>query len=237
MAVTLPVSVVEGRIGRRYLRPPVPLHFPEEEKVPEGAFHDLLRALLADSVRYAFWERAQICSNQFLYWDRGNPKRCLAPDLAVRYGSRSEVLGSWKVWEMGAPHVVVEITSDSDRPAAKLRDRLRGYQQAGVLEVVCFDHENQSTPLRIWDLFDGDLVERDPEGPKAFACDTLGLFWCVKHSSELGATLRLARDPEGLDLLPSGEEAERAAKDAALAAKDAALARVAELEAEVARRR
>lgn len=51
-----------------------------------------------------------------------------------------------------------------------------------------------------------------------------------------GARLRVADDEAG-ELSGHGQEAALAAKEAALAAKEAALARVAELEAELARRR
>ena len=101
-----------------------------------------------------------------------------------------------------------------------------------------FDPEARENPLRLWDLIDGDLVERDPLDPESRRCDALRLYWCVRSSATLGPTLRLARDAEGTDLLPTPEEAALAAKDAALADKDAALAdkdaalaRVRELEA------
>jgi hypothetical protein len=77
--------------------------------------------------------------------------------------------------------------------------------------------------LRLWDILEGDLVERDPTDREARRCDALGLYWCVVEHPRLGPTLRLARDLEGQDVLPTPEEA--------------ALARVAELEAELARRR
>jgi hypothetical protein len=49
--------------------------------------------------------------------------------------------------------------------------------------------------------------------------------------------LRLALGPHGADLFPTAEEAERAAKQAERTAKEAALQRIAELEAELAKRR
>ena len=63
--------------------------------------------------------------------------------------------------------------------------------------------------------------ERDralPRGPLAVGCDTLALYWCVRPDERLGQMLRLARDPEGRDLLLTAEE------------------RLAELEAELKRR-
>jgi hypothetical protein len=83
--------------------------------------------------------------------------------------------------------------------------------------------------LRLWDNVDGDLVERDLSDPEALRCDALGAYWTVFPHPELGRALRLARNPDGSDLLPTAEEA-------AHAEKEAALARIAELERELARR-
>lgn len=210
------------RVQRRYLRPPVPLHFPVGEQMPEGKLHRLLMDRLWHSVEHELGGRALISSDQFLYWDPTNPKQCLAPDVAWQMGGRPAVLASWKTWELGAPHVAVEIVSDSDRAPDELAEKLARYRQVGISELVRFDAD-AAEPLRLWDFIDGDLVEREMSDPEATRCDTLGFYWCVVRDPELGPTLRLARDREGERLVPTGEEA--------------AKARIAELEAELARTR
>jgi hypothetical protein len=122
--------------------------------------------------------------------------------------------------------VGVEIVSDRDRAEQPLSEKLERYRQAGIAEVVRFDAEDPGRPLRLWDLLEGDLVERDLTAPDARFCDALRLYWCVASNAALGATLRLARDAAGTELLPTVGEA-----------RDAALARVSELEAELERRR
>jgi hypothetical protein len=184
-------------------------------------------------VKRALGTSALIASDQFLYWDPTDPKKRLAPDLAVRMGTPGAILKTWKTWELGAPHVGVEIVSDSDRAEGIFAQKLERYRQAGIAEVVRFEAEARERPIRLWDLLDGDLVERRLSTPEARICDALGLYWCVVKHHEVGATLRLARDPLGTDVLPSNDEI----LDAALDAKEAALSRVAELEAELARRR
>jgi hypothetical protein len=223
MTLSLPISTAQTKPGRRYLRAPVPLHFPEEEQVPESATHRERLNLLSDSVRHALGDQALVCSDQFLYWDPTNPKRCLAPDLAVRVGGPNLLLASWKTWEHGAPHVGVEIVSDWDTANSTTEQKLERYRQAGIAEVVRFDPEGKEPRLRFWDLIESDLVERDLSDPEARRCDALGLYWCIVDHSKLHLTLRLARDKEGHDLL--------------LTPAETALARVAELEAELARKR
>jgi Uma2 family endonuclease len=203
------------------LRAPVPVHFPVEEKVPETGFHTERKRLLWESVRSELGSGALVSSDQFLYWDATNPRKCLAPDLAVRVGAPRELLDSWKTWERGAPHVAVEIVSDWDASEKVMGDKLERYRQAGIAEVVRFDPTEPADQLQIWDLVDGDLVERDPSDPEARRCDALGLYWVVLHDPEIRLTLRLARDPQGTDLLLTPAEAERAAKEAERAAKEA----------------
>jgi Uma2 family endonuclease len=258
MVLTLSAPAPKPPPGRRYVRPPAPLHFPVEEKVPETFEHFRSRVLLFDSTDRELEGRAVVATDVFVYWDPTDPKKNLAPDLVVRLGPPGTLVTSWKTWERGAPQLGVEITSASDAPERQLEIKLERYRRAGIAEVVRFDANDRERLLRIWDLIDGDLVERVVETPEARFSDALGLYFCFREHEKLGLTLRLSRDPSGDDVLPTREEAERAAKEAALAAKDAALAakdaalagtetalrekeaalaRIAELEAELAKRR
>ena len=213
---------IPKRVQRRYVRSPVPLHFPVDESMPDGKLHRLLMDRLWHSVEHELAGRALISSDQFLYWDPTNPKKCLAPDVAWQMGGHPAVLKSWKTWELGAPHVAVEIVSDNDRTPGELAEKLARYRQVGISELVRFDAD-AAAPLRLWDFIDGDLVEREMTDPEATRCDALGFYWCVVRDPELGPTLRLARDRAGEQLVPTGEEA--------------AKKRITELEAELSRTR
>ncbi|HTQ06304.1 MAG TPA: Uma2 family endonuclease [Polyangiaceae bacterium] len=209
------------RVERRYLREPVRLHFPVEEEVPESKVHRLIVNRLLEIVERLLERSALVSCDQFMYWDPSDPGKRLAPDLAVRLGAPAVVLQSWKIWELGAPHLAVEVVSNTDASDRNVDDKLARYRHTGVLELARFDPSERE--LRFWDRIDGDLVERDPSDPEARRCDALGLYWCVIEDAALGPTLRLARFPDGRELV--------------LTEAEAALARVAELEAELARRR
>ncbi|HEY3499352.1 MAG TPA: Uma2 family endonuclease [Polyangiaceae bacterium] len=226
--MTLPFSA-RTRVERRYVRPPEPLHFPESEEMPETGLHLVLCTHLFLLVQDFVGERGAVGSDQFVYWDPLDPRKSLAPDLIVRMGAPSGVFPSWKTWERGAPHVGVEIVSDFDAARGTWSDKLARYRGAGIDEVVRFDPSDREHPLRLWDRFEGDLVERVLEGENALLSDALGAYWCVREDPKIGPMLGLALDPFGERLVPSPEERERAEKEAALA-------RVAELEAELRRR-
>jgi len=238
---------------RRYLRAPVPVYFPESESVPETGVHLRLRTALWSMLRLELGHRAMVGSDQFLYWDPTDPRQCLAPDVLVWLGAPDRPFSSWKVWERGAPHLAIEVVSESDARDRPWERKLDAYRRSGVVELVRFDAEDARCPLRLWDRVEGDLVERLVSNVELELSEVLGLFWLVEPNSELGLLLRLARDSAGVDRLLTDEEARRVEAEARRVeaearrveaearrveaeARRAAEARVRELEAELKRR-
>jgi Uma2 family endonuclease len=215
-----------GQQNLRYLRPVQPLRFPanepEDEKVPESPLHLKLRTFLYQLLDFALGPEHSVGSEQFIYWNARSPRRQCAPDAFVKLGVRSSLAPSWKTWELGAPELVVEITSPSDAERYTWEQKLERFHELGVREVVRFDREAApGARVRVWDRIEDDLVERLVEND-ATPCLTLGMFWVVASAADLAVALRLARDIEGRDLVLS--ETEAAAK------------RIAELEDELRRR-
>ncbi|HEY0468419.1 MAG TPA: Uma2 family endonuclease [Polyangiaceae bacterium] len=231
MVVVTP-KPASGVSQRRYLRAPVPVYFPESESVPETGVHLRLRTALWSMIRLAWGDRAMVGSDQFLYWDPTDPKQCLAPDVLVWFGAPDRPFSSWKVWERGAPHLAVEIISQSDARDRPWARKLAAYQHSGVLELVRFDPEDARNPLRLWDRLEGDLVEREVSKRELERSDLLGSYWLIEPSPDLGQVLRLSRDSAGSELLLSDEETHHVEAEARRSAE----ARIRELEAELARR-
>jgi len=191
--------------GRQiYVRAPRPIAFPTEEEVPETKRHLEARPTLYLLLKEALTGTA-IGSEQFVYWDAGDPQKCLAPDVFTKGGSPNDGFDTWKVWERGAPDLAVEIVSASDRRDADWTAKLTRYQASGITEVARFDPMNASQPLRIWDRIDGELLERSPESTLLRECVALGLWWVVVPSA-YGPMLRIARDRDGEQLLPTPSE-------------------------------
>jgi Uma2 family endonuclease len=228
-----------------YERAPQPLVFPEEAEVPESKRHLALRTILLAFLERAFGDRAAIGSEQFVYFDAGDPRRCVAPDAFVRLGAENDDFPTWKVWERGAPDVAVEIASlfmgrgpvrfaqgrliEASSPPARSRnerpwaDKLADYRAIGVRELVRFDPEASSGKrLRVWDRVEEDLVPRVVDGDRA-ASRALGGTWCVGRGARYAVALRL-EDASGA-VLPTDAEAERAAKEAERVAREVERAR------------
>lgn len=177
-----------------------PLHFPEHEQVPETKRHLKLRTLLFEVLELAFAKQNAVGCDQFVYWDAEDPRVCLAPDAFVRLGEPDSLFGSWKVWEhSGPPHVAIEIISSDDSRDRDWQAKLARYARLGVFELVRFDAEASAERLRIWDLKDGDLLERDLATLSAKSVVLPG-FWLEVAQPDLGPTLRLSRDEAGRDL-------------------------------------
>ncbi|MGC4088757.1 MAG: Uma2 family endonuclease [Polyangiaceae bacterium] len=199
---------------------------------------------------------ATVGSDQFVYYDASNPKLCVAPDVYLRLTPRGVPIRSWKTWERGAPHVAIELVSDSDRSANDWDTKLQRYRQLGVDELLRFDTECPSGPeLRVWDRVDGALVERHVEGGRAPSL-VLNLSWVVAPADGFEVALRISVQGDGQTetLVPTRQEARAAeaearkveaearkveaeARKAEAEARKAAEARIRELEAELARRR
>lgn len=184
---------------------PSGLHFPVDAEVPETTWHLRLRTLVYLFLKHAFEDVASIGSDQFVYWDPTNPRACLAPDAFLRFGGKNEDFGCWKAWERGAPHVAVEIISDSDASDADWQEKLERYRRLGVSELVRFDYQTPEQPLRIWDFVGDDLLERRLFEPWAQSRH-LGGYWRPVEAANGDLSLRLSHDEQGLQLFPTPEE-------------------------------
>ena len=211
----------------------------------------ILYGIGALRVRYAGRRDVYVSGDLLIYYEEGNPRASVAPDVFVVLGVPDRMRMSYKVWEEGkGPDFVLEVAS----PGTWREDvgPKRGvYAGLGVGEYWLYDPmgEHLKPALQGYRLVDGEY-ERQPlveslDGRLELHSETLGLDLWAK-----GGKMRF-RDPEtGLDLLGHDEDHARAEREAAarrsaevraereaaarqreVALRQAAEARVAELEA------
>ena len=193
----------------------------------QGRRHLYLCTALQEIIRAACVPDNTVGFDQFVYFDAVNPKRCLAPDAFVTLGVRDHDFDSYLVWEEGTPDVAFEVLSPSDTPERwPFEEKLRRYRALGVRELVTFHVDAEpGKRLRVWDRIEHDLVERVVTDDKT-PCLALGMTVLVGPVDDYPVGLRLARDPDGRDLVLTEREGRRAAEQ-----------RVADLEKELAARR
>jgi hypothetical protein len=185
-----------------------PVSDPEEERVPEGKLHVLLKFLLFQLLRDRFADRHSIGCDQFLFWNARDPGRRCAPDGFVKLDRPDDVFRSWKTWERGTPELVIEIEGEYSGKKLVWSERFDWFAEIGTREIVRFDFDGEpGSRLHAWDRIEDDLVERVVEG-ESTPCLALGLWWVVVADVEMGTRgLRLAHDERGTDLLLSRGEA------------------------------
>ena len=179
-------------------------------------------------------EDVYVGSNNFLYYERGNPRAVVAPDVYVVLGApASPPRDTYMLWnEPKGPDFVLEVTSASTRHNDERRKR-DVYAALGVREYFLYDPraEYLAPPLQGFRLHGGAYRPL----PAVTALSNRG----VSIASEmLGLELRDDRDARMVRLhdrsagedLPTYEEAE-ARIELEVAARQAAEARAAELEA------
>ena len=226
---------------------PVPVEYPSSDGRPmaETSVH---RACIVDTIwaaRRVFADRADVyvSGDMFVYYEEGNPRASVVPDVFVVVGAVRDELraGGWrdtyKLWEEPkGPDFVLEVTSRSTRRDDQVRKRAL-YARLGVGEYFLCDPKGEylAPPLQGLRLGGGGYErvspERLPDGREGVWSEVFGMYLCRR-----GRALRLHDPVAGRDVRTPDEEAvaqraaeARAAEEAT--ARQAAEARVAELEA------
>ena len=202
------------------------------QPMAETDLHAACMRYVADALRWLFERRGRenvyVGSNNFLYYERGNPRAVVAPDVYVVAGAPAYLRDTYLLWnEPKGPDFVLEVTSASTRRADERRKR-DVYATLGVSEYFLYDPraEYLTPPLQGYRLRDGEYrplpaVTVLSNRGVAVASEVLGL----EFRDEREARMVRLRDPAtGKDLLSYREEA---------AARHAAEARSAKLEARV----
>lgn len=214
-----------------------PTFYPIEEKVGQ----DSLQVQILEQLRPLIerWYRILgkptfVGADQFIYYKQFHPECVVAPDVYVLPGVKpGRRIKSWKVWETNiVPSFALEVVASKD-PYKDYHEVITRYAALGVAELVIFDPDYQLDEDRVrWQRYRTlkrrGFVQVEVSNGDRVKSHVLGCF--LRAVGEEEATrLRLGRGRAGDDFVPTEEEE-------AVAAKDAALARVAELEAQLARR-
>ena len=192
--------------------PPVAIEYPESDGKPlaenDAQREVILYAYGALGLRYAERPDVYVSGDLLIYYEEGNPRVSIVPDVFVVFGVEDRMRGNYKVWEEGkGPDFVLEVAS----PSTWREDvgRKPGvYAGLGVTEYFLFDPtgEHYSPRLRGYRLVDG-AYERLPavesiDRTLVLRSEVLGL----ELRAKAGGEMRFRDLATGADLLSHAEE-------------------------------
>ncbi|HTK75522.1 MAG TPA: Uma2 family endonuclease [Gemmataceae bacterium] len=187
-------------------RPDAEIDYPETDGRPmaETPLHRDVLFLCIDILRrwFAANQNVYVSGNMMLYYERGNPRRWISPDVQVTLGiPREPERRVYKTWVEGKmADLVIEATSRStQREDEQFKFEL--YRGLGVAEYYLFDPEGDylDPPLVGYRLIAGEYRPIEPVGGR-LPSDVLRL-----HLQADGATLRFF-DPAAGRWLQSTQE-------------------------------
>jgi len=202
-----------------------------EEKMGQGAAHGEATALFADVTKILIAEQhrtARVLWDLFVEWDPNDPRARVSPDVLLLDGQPADIEPSiWQTWKPSceAPRFALEIVSEKSRAKDYDLSPLR-YAALGTEELAVFDPAPRGAdayPLQVFQRTERGQFLRVYAGVGPARSAVLGVWLVVTDGGE---RVRLARDAEGRDLVPTPLERAETAE-----------ARVRQLEEELARLR
>ena len=216
------------------------------QPMAETEIHGACRMYVTYALRRWFEKRGQedvyVGSNNFLYYEQGNPRAVVAPDVYVVVGAPAHLRDTYLLWnERKGPDFVLEVTSASTRLDDERRKR-DVYAALGASEYFLYDPRAEYLTPRLqgYRLRAGEYrrlpaVTMLPGRGVTVRSEVLELDLRDLREARM---LRLHDPATGVDL-PTYRESELAREEEAVArqqetaARRAAEARAAELEARI----
>ena len=228
----------------RSIVPPAAIDYPSSDGKPLAENDVEARAILYafGALRLRYRDRRSdvyVSADLLIYYEEGNPRVSVAPDVFVVFGVEDHPRMSYKMWEEGkGPDFVLEVASPNTWEE-DVREKPGIYAGLGVQEYFLFDPRGEHLAPRLQGYrLAGGGYERLPavesiDRTLTLTSEVLGLELRTK-----GEEMRFHDPATGETLLSHGEEhaarwEEAAARRKEVAARHAAEARVAELEARV----
>ena len=180
---------------------PEDVEYPEGNWIAQSVWHGraVSQATVALDNHFRHRERVLVAMELVVYYERGNDKVCLQPDVQVVFGVKRGNRSSYKVWEEGkAADFVLEVASPStaDKDA---RHKAQEYARIGVREYWRLDPTGSmmATPLAGWEANGGrfDPVQPVARGARGRWLRSRALGLELRSQRQDGATVLVFRDP------------------------------------------
>jgi Uma2 family endonuclease len=162
-------------------RSPKPVHYPESDGKPmaESDIHRDEMARLIYTLQDWLTDTVDVyvSGNMLLYYEEGNPRASVAPDVFVVKGVPKHRRRIYKLWEEGVPPAMAfEVTSPTTRRDDVATKRAL-YARIGVAEYYLYDPlaEYLHPAFQGYRLEDGEYRAIEPTEDGALVSEALGL--------------------------------------------------------------
>jgi Uma2 family endonuclease len=189
------------------------IHYPASDGQPmaETTLHRKVMSDLIEALerRYADTPDVWVGGNLFLYYEKGDPSACVAPDVLLAKDVTKWDRPTYLLWEETTPSLIVEVTSRKTRRDDQIEKKSL-YEQLGVEEYVLFDPYGEYLRPRLQGhrLENGRYQPISPQADGSLFSRTTGLTFRPE-----GERLRLSETATGKPLLWT-DELEAARRDA-----------------------
>ena len=209
---------------------PEVIEYPDSDGLPmaenESQFWPILYVGSALDHYYQDREDVYVVGNLLVYYQQGDPKKTVSPDLMVVFGASKHVRSSYRLWEEAkAPDFVLEIASESTYRTDRGEKR-DIYAGMGISEYWQYDPVGTclDPPLLGFRLVEGSYapipVVPGDEGALTGRSDVLGLELRLAPGASVREALHFY-DPVRGDYLRTYREVDQAWKEEAQARREA----------------
>ena len=174
----------------RFVRPAATVEYPSGDGQPmaenDWQLHAIINSVSALQYRYRDRPDVYVSGDLFIYYEEGNPRARVAPDVFVAFGVSNHKRPVYKLWEEGVvPAFVMEVASVSTWREDEGR-KAKLYERLGVPEYWQYDPTGEYLGLKLKGrrLVEGAYVPQSVvesiDGTLLLRSETLDLDFRVK---------------------------------------------------------
>lgn len=181
------------------------IFYPESDGKPmaETETHRDLMIDFIQMLKHHFRNVDDVCvsGNMFMYYEEGNTRKSVAPDVFVAFGVGKKKRRTYRIWEEGrAPDFVLEVASPKTFRDDLTKKKDLYANELRVKEYFIYDPLGEIVPSFVGYRLNNDVYEEIPFSNDRLASDVLGL-----ELGENDGILRLF-DPKKSEWLPTTTE-------------------------------
>ena len=155
--------------------------YPESDGKPmaetERHFREILKNFNLIENHFAHVPDVYVLGNMMMYYEEGEPRKSISPDIFVAFGIGRKERRIYKIWEEGKPPDFVLEFSSKSTYRNDLTGKVQLYAEIGIPEYFVYDVDRRylPTPLMGFRLIGHDYVEIPALANGGIPAVTLGL--------------------------------------------------------------